>query len=72
MEENRGNGGKVMDTRDGHLKMLEESEKTALMAEKPERTDIFSVGEEVTIRDSKFRIVKITTKKITLRILPRS
>ena len=60
-----------MDTRDGHFKMLEEAQKEMLMTEKPERTDIFSVGEEVTIRDSKFRVVKITTKKMTLRILPR-
>ena len=60
-----------MDTRDGHFKMLEEAQKEMLMAEKPERTDIFSVGEEVTIRDSKFRVLKITPKKITLRILPR-
>lgn len=60
-----------MDTKDGHLKLLEENEKAMLMSEKPDRTDIFSVGEEVSIRDSKFRVVKITTKKITLRILPR-
>ena len=60
-----------MDTRDGHLKMLEETEKAALIAKEPKRTDIFSIGEEVSIRDSKFRIVKITDKKITLRILPR-
>jgi len=61
-----------MDTKNGHLRMLEEMEKEALMAKDPDRRDIFSVGEEVTIRESKFRITKITEKKITLRILPRA
>jgi len=42
-----------------------------LIAKDPDRTDIFSVGEEVIIRESKFRITKITEKKITLRILPK-
>ena len=60
-----------MDTGNGYLKMLEENDKALLMAKKPDRTDIFSVGEEIAIRDSKFRIVKITPKKITLRILPK-
>ena len=60
-----------MDTGEGRLEMLEELRLDALMEENPHRTDIFSVGEEVTIRDSRFRITKITTKKITLRILPR-
>ena len=60
-----------MDKGNGHLKMLEETEREALMAKDPGRTDIFSIGEEVTIRESKFRITKITEKKITLRILPR-
>ena len=60
-----------MDTGEGYLKMLQEQEAAELFEAKPHRTDIFSVGEEVTIRDSKFRILKITPKKITLRILPR-
>ncbi len=61
-----------MDQGNGHLKMLAQSEKDTLMAEKPERTDIFTVGEEVTIRESRFRITKITEKKLTLRLLPKS
>ena len=60
-----------MDTGEGRLEMLEELRLDALMEENPHRIDIFSVGEEVTIRDSRFRITKITTKKITLRVLPR-
>lgn len=60
-----------MDTGNGHLKMLDEQEKVDLLRLKPRRTDIFTIGEEVEVRDSRFRIVKITPKKITLRILPR-
>jgi len=60
-----------MDTGEGYLKMLQEQEVAELFESNPKRTDIFSVGEEITIRDSKFRITKITPKKITLRILPR-
>ena len=61
-----------MDTGKGYMKMLGEEEKDLLMGENPHRTDIFAVGEEVTIRDSRFRIIKITPKKLTLRILPRT
>lgn len=31
----------------------------------------FRVGEEVEMKGSKFNVVKITPKKLTLRILPR-
>lgn len=62
---------KIMDTGKGYLRMLKENEKALLMSEEPNRTDIFTVGEEVTIRESRFRIAKITDKKITLRILPK-
>jgi len=60
-----------MDTRQGHLKMLDKLEVKTLFSEDPDRRDIFTVGEEITVRDSRFRIVKITPKKITLRILSR-
>ena len=60
-----------MDKGDGFFKMLEDREKDLLMNENPKRTDIFTIGEEVKIRDSRFRIIKITPKKLTLRILPR-
>ena len=60
-----------MDTGNGNFKMLEENEYNELFERKPTRTDIFKVGEIVTIRDSRFRINKITPKKMTLRLLPR-
>ena len=60
-----------MDTGEGRLEMLEAEQATKKMFEKPGRTDIFSVGEEVRVKDSRFRVTKITTKKITLRVLPR-
>ena len=59
-----------MDTGQGGLRILDEAEKEDLLTENPNRTDIFSVGEKVIIKDSRFRIVKITPKKLTLRILP--
>ncbi len=60
-----------MDSGDGNFKILEEQERHRLMGQDPNRTDIFTVGEHVTIARSKFRIVKITPKKLTLRLLPR-
>lgn len=60
-----------MDTGEGRLRILEEEERNRLMEEKPNRTDIFSIGQKIKIYDSIFRIVKITPKKLTLRILPR-
>jgi len=60
-----------MDNGEGHLEILEAERYAQLLEEKPNRTDIFSVGEEVQIKDSRFRITKITPKKLTLRILPR-
>jgi uncharacterized Zn finger protein len=60
-----------MDTGKGYLKILRDREKDLLFTENPQRTDIFTVGEEVKIKDSRFRIIKITPKKLTLRILPR-
>ena len=60
-----------MDTGEGRLEMLEAQRQAELMNKKPGRTDIFSVGEEVQVKDSRFRITKITPKKLTLRILAR-
>ena len=60
-----------MDTGKGKFELLEKARTMELMQENPNRTDIFTVGEEVKIRDSRFRIVKITPKKLTLRILQR-
>lgn len=60
-----------MDTGKGLFEMLIEEKKDTLLHETPGRTDIFSVGEIVFVKDSRFRITKITPKKITLRVLPR-
>ena len=64
-------GGILMDTGKGEFRMLNKEEVKKFVEEHPLRTDIFHVGDEVNIRDSRFRIVKITPKKMTLRILPR-
>lgn len=60
-----------MDTGEGRLRMLDEDEHKIILAQNPGRTDIFTVGEIVTVKDSRFKISKITPKKITLRILPK-
>jgi hypothetical protein len=61
-----------MDTGNGSFRMIEDQKLyKSLMAEKPNRQDLFSVGEEVNIKESRFRIVKITPKKMTLRLLPK-
>jgi len=40
--------------------------------EKPERAGgIFSTGEEIEIRGSKFKVRKITRKDLILRLLPK-
>ena len=33
---------------------------------------VFRVGDELTLEGSRFRICKLTPKKMTLRVLPRS
>ena len=58
-----------MDTGEGSFRMLE-LEEAEMMKQTEESTKIFSVGEEVKIKDSRFRVIKITPKKLTLRLLP--
>ena len=60
-----------MDAGKGHLRMIDSDERDDLMNRQPTRTDIFSVGEVVALKGSRFRITKITPKKITLRVLPK-
>jgi len=61
-----------MDSGDGNLRILTEAETTDIYDNYPEqKINLFTIGEEVRIKSSRFRIVKITTKKITLRILPK-
>lgn len=61
-----------MDTGEGRFRMLSESEVSSMMLQEPGRQDVFKVGEELRIKDSHFRITKITRKKMMLRILPRA
>ncbi len=60
-----------MDTGDGNFRMLNETEAHFLRNDPDQRTSVFSIGEEVMIKDSRFKIVKITPKKLTLRLLPK-
>ena len=61
-----------MDTGKGRFEMLEQEKANAYLSgeeEKPKRTwGIFSVGEELEIRGSKFRVRKITRKDLILRL----
>ena len=53
-----------MDTGEGRLRMLAEEEAKFIKKTEPDqRTKIFTVGEEVMVKASRFRIVKITPKK---------
>ena len=61
-----------MDTGEGRFKMMLEEEAAFIKKSSPNLMPrIFNVGEEVTIRESRFKIVKITPKKLTLRLLPK-
>jgi len=64
-----------MDTGDGRFEMLELERYDKLLRgeeEMPERAGgIFSVGEQLEIKGSKFKVKKITRKDLVLRLLPR-
>ena len=64
-----------MDTGNGEFEMLQKERLDALLSrqeEMPERAGgIFSVGEQLEIKGSKFKVRKITRKDLVLRLLPR-
>lgn len=60
-----------MDTGEGRFKLLATEEHEELLLQNSGRTDIFTVNEIVNIRDSLFKITKITPKKMILRVLPK-
>ena len=64
-----------MDSGNGRFEMLQQERLNALLSgeeEMPERAGgIFSVGEELEIKGSKFRVRKITRKDMILRLLVR-
>ena len=66
-----------MDQGDGRFKMLDEARLSDLYASFSTQEEklqaqkrLFSVGEEVQIKDSRFRITRITPKKLILKLLP--
>ena len=65
----------MMDSGNGRFEMLQQERLNALLSgeeEMPERAGgIFSVGEELEIKGSKFRVRKITRKDMILRLLVR-
>lgn len=64
-----------MDSGNGNFEKLDRERFGALLSgeeEKPERAGgIFSVGEELEIKGSRFRVKKITRKDLILRLLVR-
>ena len=66
-----------MDTGEGRFEQFDSEEemrnKLAELRDRFPRLNEFAfrVGEEVEIQGSKFKITRITPKKLTLRILPR-
>lgn len=63
-----------MDTGEGRFREAtpeEVDEAKALEPVRGEKLHFFSVGEQFEIRGSLFKVVKITPKKLTLRVLPR-
>lgn len=59
-----------MDTGEGRMEMLNDFKAELLKKGNKHANLIFTVGEIVNIKDSRFRVTKITPKKLTLRILP--
>ena len=60
-----------MDDRHGNFNMLTNKEASRLKKEKPDRDDIFRVGETITIQSSVFKISKIWPNgKMMLKLQP--
>jgi len=67
-----------MDTGEGRFKIMDEArlstfyEQFNSLEEKQKAQErIFSVGEEVTVKGSRFRVIRITPKKLFLKLLPK-
>lgn len=59
-----------MDTGEGKFVKIDEKEPTKEQKEQfPSYGGVFSIGEQVIIKKSLFKVVKITRKKLTLRLL---
>jgi len=65
-----------MDSGHGKFNMFDNEEKLLTWQEqlkkegKPYRS-VFRLGEVVELKESQFKIVKITARKLTLRLLPK-
>lgn len=61
-----------MDSGEGHIELMDRERMIELINNNlSEATKFFLVGEVVKVKDLRFRITKITTKKLTLRVLPK-
>ena len=58
-----------MDMGDGNFEMLDKNKVEKLPIE--DSNNLFRVGEEVHIKDSRFRIMYIKPKKMLLKLLPK-
>lgn len=60
-----------MDTGKGNFEMLDREKLDRILETSPNLGElIFTVGEVVQVKGSFFKIVKVTPKKLTLRLLP--
>jgi len=61
-----------MDDGKGNLRAVEEVEarRIAMSGSPAEKARLFTVGEEVSIRESRFRIDNISASHLSLKILP--
>jgi len=62
-----------MDTGRGSMEMVSQDRAKAIMESgtPEEKASLFQVGDEVTIDNSKFKIVNISTSHMSLKILPK-
>ena len=59
-----------MDTGEGSFRMIQEAE-AKLLEEENYSLGIFKVGEELTIKGSRFRVKSIKLKELRLKLLPQ-
>lgn len=61
----------IMDMGNGNLKQMNDIEIKKELKKNPRaKQRFFQIGEIVYIKSYRFKIIKITPKKLTLRILP--
>ncbi len=61
-----------MDSGEGNFKRFEKTEELkSLQEEFQNHGGVFSVGDEIPIRGSLFKVSKITPKKLILRLQPK-